>query len=104
MFTKIWNYIVYGIFNKDLPVVHRRVKVGQVYRHFKGGLYIVKGLGVDPFTNEEKVYYSPIECLDNVYTRRLKEFLSITDMNKFPKATQPLRFMLLDDYNSVDKN
>ncbi len=73
--------------------------VGDVYRHFKGRIYVVVGYvfnatnGADP---APMVLYRPKDKIRRVQTtffcRSLDEFLSPVDKEKYPDATQYWRF------------
>ena len=65
---------------------------GNVYRHFKGGLYVVNGVDVHSETAELLVIYT---CKDNpkkMWARPLEMFLSPVDKEKYPHAKQKKRF------------
>lgn len=73
--------------------------VGDVYRHFKGGIYVVVGYvinatnGADPapmvlYTSKDKIGAVQVKFC----CRSLDEFLSPVDKEKYPDATQYWRF------------
>lgn len=70
------------------------VKKGQVYRHFKGNLYEVLCVGKDSETLEDLVVYKHIDD-GKIWVRKMDMFLSKTDKNKYPNATQEYRFELV---------
>lgn len=73
--------------------------VGDVYRHFKGRIYVVVGYvtnatnGADP---TPMVLYVPEDQIKAVqkpfFCRSLDEFLSPVDKEKYPDTTQYWRF------------
>ena len=68
------------------------VMVGNVYRHFKGGLYFVQGIAVHSETAELLVIYTSADDPGKVWARPLKMFLSPVDKEKYPRAKQKKRF------------
>lgn len=69
-----------------------RWMVGNVYRHFKGGLYVVQGVAVHSETAELLVIYTRKEDPQKMWARPLKMFLSPVDKEKYPRAKQKKRF------------
>ena len=59
------------------------VKIGKVYRHFKGNYYFVENVAYDSETQERMVVYKPLyprEDNRNIWVRRESMFLeSITE-------------------------
>lgn len=72
------------------------VMAGNVYRHFKGGLYRVHGVAVHSETAELLVIYSnqddPRDEPPRLWARPLAMFLSPVDKTKYPRARQKRRF------------
>lgn len=66
--------------------------VGNVYRHFKGGLYFVQGIAVHSETAELLVIYTSADDPGKVWARPLEMFLSPVDKEKYPRARQKRRF------------
>ena len=65
---------------------------GQRYRHFKGNLYQIITIAEDTETGKEAVVYQGLYEPFPVYVRPLDMFLSDTDKEKYPTATQSHRF------------
>lgn len=77
----------------------REVKIGQVYKHFKGSKAVVITLARHSETNETLVVYACVENEntnheDGIYARPLSMFLSEIDHEKYPNVTQKYRFEL----------
>ena len=73
--------------------------MGDVYRHFKGGIYVVVGYVMDATNGADPtpmVLYVPKDQIRAVpksfFCRSLDEFLSPVDKKKYPDATQYWRF------------
>ena len=80
-----------------------QVKIGKVYRHFKGNYYFVTDVALDSETQERMVVYKPLynRTDSQIWVRREEMFLE-----KIPKRPdnitgQTHRFELCDDL-SVD--
>ena len=55
-----------------------QVKIGQVYRHFKGNYYFVENIAYDSETQERMVIYKPLYARNdekNIWIRRESMFL-----------------------------
>ena len=79
----------------------REVKIGGVYRHFKGNIATVITIAKDSETMEDMVIYSCIgntsNHQDGIYARSKEMFLSEVDHEKYPDVKQKYRFELIED-------
>ncbi len=73
------------------------IKIKGIYKHFKGDYYLVEDVAISSEDNVTKyvVYRKLYEdcCL---YIRKLDEFLSDVDKDKYPNVKQKKRFELQD--------
>lgn len=67
-------------------------KENEIYRHFKGNLYQIVAIATHSETAEEMVVYRALYGEGGIYVRPLDMFMSETDKNKYPDATQQYRF------------
>ena len=83
--------------------MNRSLRIGGVYRHFKGFRAMVITLATHTETCEQLVIY---ECTgkgnggnhkDGIYARPLEMFLSEVDREKYPDAKQKYRFELIKE-------
>lgn len=70
-------------------------KAGEVYRHFKGNLYKVICEARHSETEEKMVVYQALYGDYQIYVRPFSSFISAVDYNKYPDATQSMRFELV---------
>ena len=74
-----------------------QVKVGKVYRHFKGNYYFIEDIALDSETQERVVIYKPIYDRNDskIWVRREKMFLEKIDETRKDNITgQKYRFEL----------
>ena len=76
-------------------MLEREVKVGSIYRHFKGTLHKVICIARDSETLEEKIVYTHNDT-GEIWVRDKKEFLSLVDRDKYPDVLQEYRFELIE--------
>lgn len=69
----------------------REVKVGTIYRHFKGMPVKVLMLAKDSETKEDVVVYEHLDT-NEIWVRKKEMFLSLVDKEKYPEVTQKYRF------------
>ena len=81
-----------------------QVKIGKVYRHFKGNYYFVEDVALDSETKERVVIYKPIYDRNDskIWVRRESMFLEEIDSTRKDNITgQKYRFELAKD---IEKN
>ena len=80
------------------------VKIGRVYRHFKGNYYFVENIAYDSETKERMVVYKPLyERKDGrlIWVRPEKMFLEEIPKRPDNITGQKVRFELVED---IEKN
>lgn len=78
----------------------KQVKIGKVYRHFKGNYYFVEDIALDSETKERMVIYKPLyERQDSkIWVRRESMFLEEIDKNRKDNITaQTYRFEIVEE-------
>lgn len=76
------------------------VKIGRVYRHFKGNYYFVENVAYDSETKERMVVYKPLynrEDGRSIWVRPEKMFLEEIPERPDNITGQKVRFELVDD-------
>lgn len=76
-------------------MLERKIKIGGIYKHFKGHIYKVIGIAKDSEDLKEKVVYQNTET-GELWLRDEEEFLSLVDKEKYPNIEQIYRFELID--------
>ena len=77
-----------------------QVKIGKVYRHFKGNYYFIENIALDSETQERVVIYKPIYDRNDskIWVRREAMFLEKIDETRKDNITgQKYRFELVED-------
>ena len=72
-------------------MLEREVKIGSVYKHFKGSLYEVICIAYDSETLRECVVYTNRDN-GKSWIRDKEDFLSKVDKVKYPDVEQEYRF------------
>ena len=78
----------------------KQVKIGKVYRHFKGNYYFVENVALDSETQERVVIYKAIYNREDsqIWVRREKMFLEEIDKTRKDNITGQIhRFELVQD-------
>ena len=70
------------------------LKIGRVYRHFKGDFYLVEAVANDSETGEPFVVYRKLYGDGGLWLRPLAMVLSPVDRAKYPDAAQEYRVEL----------
>ena len=80
-----------------------KIKIGKIYRHFKGNYYFVENIALDSETKERMVVYKPIydrtDC--GIWVRPEKIFLEEIPERPDNITGQKHRFELVED---LEKN
>lgn len=74
----------------------REVRTGQIYRHFKGGLYQIIAVATHSETNERYVVYQALYGGMDVWVRPYDMFIGEVDHIKHPDVQQKYRFELMN--------
>lgn len=74
----------------------REIKLGRIYRHFKGDFYLAEALAYDSETGEQVVIYRKLYGDGGLWVRPLGMFLEEVDREKYPNVTQKYRFELME--------
>ena len=75
----------------------RKIKIGKIYKHFKGNLYIIQDIVLDSETedinNPKKIVIYKALYGDNLtWARSYESFISEVDHDKYPDIKQKYRF------------
>jgi len=77
-----------------------QVKIGKIYRHFKGNYYFIEDIALDSETQERVVIYKPIYDRNDskIWVRRESMFLERIDETRKDNITgQKYRFELAEE-------
>lgn len=69
----------------------REIKIGKIYKHFKGHTYVVERFAKDSESLQLMVVYKNIEN-NEYWVRSYEMFNSLVDSKKYPEVTQKYRF------------
>ena len=76
---------------------------GETWKHFKGGLYVIIGLGLlvdnskEGVKGYEIIYVIYENSRGEIFIRNIVEFMSEVDHDKYPDCNQKYRFELTED-------
>jgi len=74
----------------------REIKVGKIYRHFKGQLMKVECIAKHSETEEILVIYKHIDT-NEYWARPYDMFNSLVEKEKYPEVSQKYRFEEVDE-------
>ena len=74
----------------------QELKLGRVYRHFKGDYYLAEAQALDSETGEPMVIYRKLYGDGSLWVRPKAMFLSEVDREKYPDCPQTYRFQLVE--------
>ena len=80
----------------------REIKIGRVYKHFKGDYYLVEDIVTHSETDEKMVLYRALYGDGTRYVRPYDMFASPVDKVKYPNVEQYYRFEL-QEIESLNK-
>jgi len=83
----------------------REIKIGKVYKHFKGNLYIVLDIVNDSESNNDNelrkiVIYQALYGDNLKWARSYDMFNSLVDNEKYPEVIQKYRFEEVEEINA----
>lgn len=82
-----------GITNtSELQIKRNLPRPDEVWKHFKGNLYLILSVATNTETKELFVCYRALYGDFGYYVRPLDMFLSEVDQNKYPDVEQIYRF------------
>ena len=76
-----------------------KVKIGKVYRHFKGNYYFVENVALDSETKERMVVYKPLYDRNDsqIWVRREAMFLEEIPERPDNITGQKYRFVMVEE-------
>ena len=75
----------------------REIKIGRIYRHFKGNFYYIEDIAIHSETREEYVVYKALYGEYKTFIRPKTMFLEEADVNRVDNIEkQKYRFQLVD--------
>jgi len=82
--------------------MQKEIKVGRIYKHFKGDYYLVEDIVIYSETKEKMVLYRALYGDGKRYVRPYDMFASPVDRLKYPNVEQEDRFEL-QEIDTVNK-
>lgn len=80
----------------------RQIKIGCVYKHFKGTKYKVVSIAKHTETEELMIIYHPVDDSSKMWVRPVEVFMSEVDHEKYPDVKQKYRFELVTKVKLVE--
>lgn len=77
--------------------IHRNIKNGDYYRHFKGNWYQIICIAKDHENGKLIVVYRALYGDKEIYNRDISDFLSERDVEKYPQYDQKYRFSTIEE-------
>lgn len=76
--------------------MEQEIKIGGIYKHFKGDYYLVEDVVFHSETDDKMVLYRALYGKCARYVRPYDMFASKVDKQKYPNVKQEYRFELQD--------
>lgn len=88
--------------------MERELKVGGIYRHFKGNEYLVLSTGINAedlglvviYKEFEKTFCDTAYVGGKIWVRPYDDFMSKVDTNKYPDVEQEYRFEFIEMFEN----
>lgn len=102
--TREWYKVKAVTEMRNESFLDRNFRVGNIVRHFKGNLYVIKDIAKDSETGKSVVVYETLYT-DHVangssgkrtWVRPYESFIEKLDKTKYPDATQEYRFEIVE--------
>ena len=70
----------------------RNIQIGDIYKHYKGNFYTIENIAYDANTSEAMIVYAELLRRNNVWVRKLNNFLEELSKEKQYYFNQVYRF------------